>query len=299
MLNHKKFIDIEQFKTKYSDCFKVGDIIQISEKVDGSNASMQYDKNENIVQSFSRNMVLTPENSLNGFYGYAQKMICFEKYSDYRFFGEWNLNHLVKYPQEEIKKFHCFDIYDTVNEKWMPQDFVVSVCKELNVEMVPIFYYGEFISWEHIAGFVGKTKIGLKNGEGCVIKNMTTLNNPNTRIPFVVKMVAPEYLETAQRKVKEPISQEELEICRYNNELTDTIVTENRVEKCLYKLIMENLIPEDWDEKSMGLIAKQVPTAVYRDCVKEENEVVEKVENFGRLCSSHTMQIIRKMLLER
>lgn len=125
MLNHKNFIDINRFQTKYHECFEIGDIIQISEKLDGSNASVQYDDESDTLRCFSRKLPLTPENTLSGFYEYVQRLDkeFFKKYKNYRFFGEWNLKHLVKYQSEMIKKFHCFDIYDTLNERWMPQDF--------------------------------------------------------------------------------------------------------------------------------------------------------------------------------
>ena len=34
------FIDIQNFQTKYAEGFNLGDIIQITEKVDGSNACL-------------------------------------------------------------------------------------------------------------------------------------------------------------------------------------------------------------------------------------------------------------------
>jgi len=656
MLLHKGFIDIQRFQTKHADCFEKGDIISVQEKLDGSCSSIQHDNEENKLMCFSRRKTLSPTETLMGFYEYVQKldMDIFKKYSTYRLFGEWNLSHLVKYAQEEIKKFHCFDIYDTMNKVWLPQDIVKAICKEGNIQMVPIFYEGEFISWDHIQEFIGKTQFGLNKGEGCfhgktqilmsdetskpisqvkvgdmvksynektgliedkkvlnvfnngekpitewgrygvsvyrhkhcdvpesnmlivthnhkiwngngytpisqsntfyqydyvitkeikqailglllsdgsidnrsnlviitqkkenrgddlyrlfspisnkpyyhisgkgtemitftinkrhtrdwinkyinsngrknckaiiedldeigmaffymgdgtsykkgraeisthsfsleeidamknkindlyneyptekidkrvnlqkysgisllfnaqlrerfesisgkyflpsfrykirnehewislsiekglvkkpilshhnditenntnykkwrnieafdievednhnyfaekvlvhncVIKNQTKLNNPDERKPFVVKLVSTEYQETAKnRHIREPLSADEIAKREYLSDLTASIVTENRVEKNLYKMITENVLPEDWDETSMSLIAKELPRIIYNDCVKEENDTVEKIENFGKLCASHTMQIVRKMLQNR
>jgi len=301
MLNHKKFIDIQRFQTKYADCFEKGDIISVQEKLDGSCSSIEYDSEDNKLMCFSRRKILSPTETLMGFYEYVQKldMEIFKKYSTYRLFGEWNLSHLVKYAQEEIKKFHCFDIYDTVNKVWLPQDIVKAICKEGNIQMVPVFYEGEFISWDHIQEFIGKTQFGLNNGEGIILKNQTKLNNPNERMPFVVKLVATEFQEVMKSKVREPLSADEIARREYLSDLTASIVTENRVEKNLYKMIAENVLPEDWDETSMSLIAKELPRIIYHDCVKEENEIVEKIEGFGKLCASHTMQIVRKILQNR
>lgn len=301
MLEHKNFIDIKAFQTKFADCFEVGDIIQISEKLDGSNASFQYDPNTESLVCFSRKMILDPHNTLDGFYGYINNLEAssFNMFPQLRFFGEWNLKHLVKYEPEQIKQFHCFDIYDTKKLEWLPQDVVVDICEMLNLKMVPVFYWGPFVSWEHVQHFIGHTSFGLAHGEGVVVKNQTRLNDPNDYRPFVVKLVGTKYLETAARKIKEPLSMDEIAKRQYENELTDTIVTEARVEKIMYKAIMNGELSSDWDSEDMGLIARTIPTQVYHDCAKEEPEIVNKVENFGKLCSSHTMTIIKEMLKTR
>lgn len=301
MLSHKSFIDIKAFQIKFSDCFEAGDIISIQEKLDGSNSSIQYDPETDSLMCFSRKMILNPMNTLNGFYEYVQKLdkTIFKKYPNFRLFGEWSLKHLIRYEESQIKKFHCFDIYDTENKQWQSRDVVKNICAEANIQMIPELYYGEFISWEHVQSFIGKTVFGLSTGEGIVLKNQTKLNNPNEKKPFVVKLVATEYLETAQRKIREPINPDELAKREYLYELASTIVTENRVEKSIYKMIMNDELPSDWDETHMGFIAKELPRIIYNDCIKEENETVEKIEGFGKLCASIVMQIVRKLLASK
>ena len=51
MLPHKKYIDIQAFQTKFADAFEVGDIIQITEKCDGSNCSIQYNPETNELET--------------------------------------------------------------------------------------------------------------------------------------------------------------------------------------------------------------------------------------------------------
>lgn len=48
--------------------------------------------------------------------------------------------------------------------------------------------------------FVGKTELGGEHGEGIVIKNQTMLNNPNTRQPFYIKIVAEKFQEAHTHK---------------------------------------------------------------------------------------------------
>jgi large-conductance mechanosensitive channel len=79
-------------------------------------------------------------------------------------------------------------------------------------------------------------------------------------------------------------------------ELAATIVTSRRIQKEILKLIDDNIIPENWDEKSLGVIAKNLPRAVYNDCVKEEPETVSQIEDFGKICGSLTMKLAREMI---
>ena len=125
MVEHKNYIDIQAFQMKYADGFKPDDIISITEKIDGSNASFQYFSEDNIVHCFSRKKVLDSQNNLNGFYEYCLRLpsstVDFLRSNPtLRVFGEYNLNHIVKYPDEMKKTFHCFDIYDTINQLWLP-----------------------------------------------------------------------------------------------------------------------------------------------------------------------------------
>lgn len=301
MLNHKNYIDIPRLKETYASAFHTGDIIQITEKLDGSNASVQYDVDESSICAYSRKQSLDFKNNLSGFYEFTQNMDVefLKKYSDYRFFGEWNLKHLVKYPEDRIKNFYCFDIYDTKNEKWMEQDFVKKVCNEGNISLVPEFYFGEFISWEHIMEFVGKTSFGLEHGEGVVVKNQSNLNNPNSKTPFVVKIVGEKYQEVSKHRERKPVSSEELAKREYQMKLTESIITKNRVEKILYKMVMDGELRQDWDEQDMKNIAKIIPSKVYEDCQKEEPEIVSQIENFGKMCSSVTMKYCREILNNR
>ena len=302
MLPHKKYIDIQAFQTKFADAFEVGDIIQITEKCDGSNCSIQYNPETNELDGYSRKNPLTPQLPLDGAYEYIKRLNPepFKKYINYRIFGEWNLKHLIKYPPEKVKEFWAFDVYDTVNERWMDQNFAMKMASDCGLHYVPVFYSGPFISWEHIQSFIGRSDMGATQGEGIVIKNQTNLNNPDSRKPFCVKLVCAEYKERMDKPPKEPLSAEELAERQKNIDLVESVVTYNRVEKCLYKMITEDeLIPRNWDSSHMGAIAKELPRRVYNDCVKEANDVVIQVPNFGKMCASTTMKHVRELLAKQ
>lgn len=89
-MEHKKYRDIERLKENNSDTFKPGDHIIITEKVDGSNATIGYD---NGIVAMSRNRILTFDNTNRGFYEFANRLDA-EKVnkllgSRYLLSGEW------------------------------------------------------------------------------------------------------------------------------------------------------------------------------------------------------------------
>ena len=53
-MEHKSYKDIERLKESFYDGFRVGDIISITEKIDGANSSYQYDTETDSLISFSR-----------------------------------------------------------------------------------------------------------------------------------------------------------------------------------------------------------------------------------------------------
>ena len=299
-MKQKHYIDIQNFQTKYAEGFNPGDIIQITEKVDGSNTCLCLSDDKTFIQAFSRKNILNPDMTLNGLYEFAMNMDVskFLPYDGYRIFGEWHIKHKIQYEAENIDKFWAFDVWNEPEQKWMPQEFVKQMAKDLGLNYVPELYWGPFISWDHINSFMEKqSKLGPNEAEGIVIKNQSNLNNPDNRKPFVVKLVNVAYQEKSKTKVKKPMDPDELAKLEYAENLTRTIVTENRVEKCLYKMITEdNLVPSDWDATDIPIIAKNLPSAVYHDCVKEEEETVNQVENFGKWCNKITMEHVRNLL---
>lgn len=303
MLEHKSYMNIEVFKTKFADGFNKGDHIIIQEKIDGANASYQYDNESDLIKAFSRKQILDFKNNLRGFWEWTQQKLNahdFKNYNHIRVFGEWLVSHTVPYPQDKYQNFYCYDLFNTETRIYCPQDVVKAFCIKHNLIYVPVFYDGVFQSWDHCMSFVGQTYLGGEYGEGVVIKNMTRLNDPNNRLPFYTKIVGNKFSEKAERKVKKPIDPDVLALREYNIGLVESIVTEARINKLLHKLVDEGILREDWDEHDMGLIAKNINSAVYYDCVKEENDTVLEVgEYFGKMSASLSMKIVKDILKTR
>ena len=99
----KHYIEIQRLRTqdvvvddtltleKNTDAFIQGDIISITEKIDGANSSIYYDKKLDRLRCFSSKNELDFSNQLRGFLTYVESLDKepFIKYPNYIFFGEW------------------------------------------------------------------------------------------------------------------------------------------------------------------------------------------------------------------
>lgn len=294
----RKYKDIERLKDKYAPAFKAGEHITITEKIDGANASIVVNE-DGTLTACSRRNELNQNNTLQGFYDFVQTLdasiVSAALTSRYILFGEWLVKHTIRYPEDKMKQFYVFDVYDTETEQYMPWDFTKQIAEFIGLKTVPLFYDGPFISWEHIYSFVGKTEMGGEpTGEGVVIKSQDRLDNKFSGTPEYVKIVAKEFSEVHQSKPQKEIDPAKVAARQAAEDLAATIVTARRVEKSIQKLVEDGIVPEDWDEKSLGVIAKHLPRAVYNDCVKEEPETVAQIENFGKICGSLTMKLARE-----
>lgn len=306
----KKYLDIERCKQKYAETFNVGENIVIQEKIDGSNASIRYDEESGTLKAFSRRLELNSENTLNGFWDYVQSLntIAFKEVlgSRYIVFGEWmGAKHAIKYPEDVYEKFWMFDVWDIQTEQYLPYEetrafygrLIACGNKGKKFNFVPVFYIGKFESWEKTMELVGKTEVGAEpSGEGIVIKRQDCLDSKSSRLPFYVKIVSEQFSEVHKSRKQKTIDPAVIAKKEANIALAATIVTQQRVQKMLYKFIEDGLLPQDWDEHNLKDISKILPNAIYRDCVKEENETVQQVEDFGKVAAKLSMSIVRDLI---
>ena len=298
-MQQKKYIDIERLKPKFAEAFEKGDYIVVQEKIDGANFSIRYDSETNTIAAFSRKRQLGLENNLRGALEWSQKLdvdlVKSVLGNNLVLFTEWLVRHTVVYPQDKYQQAYCYDIYDVENEKYLTQDIVEQKVRELGLIYVPVFYRGEFTSWDDLKQFVGKTEMGGEQGEGIVVKNQTKLNHP--KLTFYTKLVSESFCETKAHKDSKVVDMNKIAERERLQAITETIVTEARVRKLLNKMIDDGVIPENWDEHNMGVIAKHMGKEVYYDCKKEEPDVVEQVgEHFGKYSNATAMRIVKKIL---
>ena len=300
-MQQKKFMDIQRLKDQFVDGFRPGDMIVVQEKIDGSNAATRYDAETGTMVTFSRKKTLDQYNTLNGFYNYIQTLNVddYKEFPQYVIFGEWTgARNAIIYNKESTNKWYVFDIYDVEKEQYLPQEYVKEFAEEHDLIYVNTYYVGPFISCEHTMSFMGTSAYG-DTQEGVVVKNQTRLNDQSERLPFVVKIVGEKFQEIKKsnhiRKIEDP---QKLQERQNAMTLTESIVTMRRVEKELYKMRDEGILPLDWSESDMTKVARELPSRVYADCVKEEPEIVNEVgKYFGKFCSATAMKYARNIIL--
>ena len=315
----KKFIDIENLREhdevigqkedgsdiirlSNSKSFEAGDIIQITTKIDGANASIAWDETSKKLEIFSRTNLLNTSNNLRGFYDYikvnVEPNLDLSKYPNLVIFGEWLVSHTIVYNKEAYNKWRVYDIWDKSKQNYLSQDNVKKFCLENGLEYVEEHYNGPFISWEHCKSFMNKSIAYGPNQEGIVIKNQTKLDNSDVKFPKYLKIVNDSFKETMKVKPPKEIDPEVEAAKKKAIELANSIVTEARVKKIFLKLVDEGIIPENLLPKDMGLVMKHLPKRVYEDVLKEEIETVKAIgENASKIISTTTAQLARKIVI--
>ena len=317
----KKFIDIDYIREddlvigkkndgtdairpKNTGAFEPGDIIQITTKIDGANASIAWDETTSKLEIFSRTNLLNSPGALRGFYDYVKTEIepktDWSIYKDFVFFGEWCVGHTIKsYNKEWFNKWRVYDIWCKSAGCYVNQPLVKDTCKQLGLEYIEELYYGPFISWDHCRSFLSKSTAYGPEQEGIVIKNQSKLNNENNKAPAYLKIVNECFKESQHSKKEKKTLDPEVEAAKAEAvKLAASIVTEARVRKLILKLVDEGLVPAELQPKDMGAVMKQLPKRCFADCLKEESETVKLLGEFaGKFIAAETAKQARKIVL--
>ena len=301
----KKEDGTDAVRPKNTGAFEPGDVIQISTKIDGANASISFDETTGKLEVFSRTNLLTEPGALRGFYDYIKTKVepLVEKWDGYKnlvFFGEWCVGHTVQYNKDWYNKWRIYDIYDRPTQNYLPQDMVKTLCKNIGLEYIEELYYGPFISWDHCRSFIGKSTAYGPSQEGIVIKNQTKLYAEKPGGPVYIKIVDEKFKEHMankghKQKTEDP---EAVAAKKRAEELIATVVTEARVKKMVLKLVDEGIVPAELQPKDMGAVMKHLPKRVFDDLLKEEPEVLKQAgELAGKCCSAQVAKLARQIVI--
>ena len=209
-----------------------------------------------------------------------------------------NCKHTVKYDADAYNNWYVYDIYDTETEQWLPQSVVKEFAESHGLKYVHVLYEGEFISWEHCKTFMNSPAYG-DNQEGIVVKNQTKINNPNIRQPFYLKIVNESFSETkVKNHIQKVIDPQLLAEQKQAEEMANQVVTKERVIKEINKMIDEGILPDKLQSKDMGTIAKNLPSRIFHDLIKEEIEFITIGNKyFGKAVNAVTLNYARQIVL--
>jgi hypothetical protein len=297
----KKYTDIIRYgKSTTNGVIQEGDYITITEKIDGANASFCADNtNELGITCYSRNTPLSAENRLRGFYDYISNNIVPIKDKlnpNYRYYGEWECSHKVVYKPEVYNDFYMFSIWDVENNQYLSDEIVKSEAERLGITMIPYFYEGQYISFEHLMSFVGKSDLTLEpnTGEGIVVKNVNYFDTHGKQV--FVKLVSEKFAEVQKQKLPKNPNLNNKEV-----ELAKSVLTKARVEKLIHKFVDEGLLKENYDIEDMGTILKALSSRVYEDIMKEESDLFGEYEEsiIKKVIGKNTPNMVKEILKEQ
>ena len=294
----KKYTKVVRYgKGETIDVLKQGDIISITEKIDGANASFRIDNTNDLgVSCYSRNNLLDEHNTLGGFYNWVRDNIIPTKQllnPNYIYFGEWLIKHKVVYKEEYYNNFYLFSIYDVEKEEYLSDEIVIEEARRLNLKTVEYFYYGEFKNYNQLKELIGKSNITetKDTGEGIVVKNVSYRDKFGKQL--FVKLVSDRFAEVQKQKNSKNSTDNEITI------LVKEVVTKARIEKILFKLTDENKLKQDYAIKDMGTILKLLIPIVYEDVMDEESDMfVNYEEDKIRKTISKVVPSITKEILK-
>lgn len=302
----KKSDGTDAIRQKNTGAFEPGDLIQITTKIDGANASIAWDETTGKLEVFSRTNLLNQPGALRGFYDYikteVEPKIPWDKIDNKQnlvIFGEWCIRHTCNYDKSWYNKWRVYDIWDKRNDAYWPQDAVKEFCMTFGLEYIEELYYGPFISWEHCRSFLDKSTAYGHEQEGIVIKNQSKLGKDDNKAPVYLKIVNERFKESQHsKKENKPVDPAVKAAKAEAAKLAATIVTEARVRKLILKLVDEGKLPAELQPKDMGAVMKLLPKIAFEDCMKEELETVKQLgEHAGKFIAAETAKQARKIVI--
>lgn len=295
-MTQKKYQSIDRLGHKSTlGVLTEGDQIIIQEKLDGANASFMRVGDE--IKVFSRNTELNEENTLGGFYQFVQGLDLAELNEGFILFGEWLNPHKIKYPEYQ-KQFFLYDVFDVEFNEYMDFEHVNNVSGYFGLNLIPVFYEGEYKDFAQLEQYIGKTALGgmlgdVETGEGIVVKNMRYRNRFDEQ--KFVKLVTDAFREVQNQKApKDPQKAMTLE-----QEFVNATVTPARVEKFLHKFVDEGILEAPYGIEDMGIILKHMNQRIQEDILSEERDMLAEdydAKQLSKAVSRTVVKIVKPLL---
>ena len=282
-----------------TNAFFEGDVISVTEKLDGLQFQVYYDADANSLVCCSNGSVVSGSNQLFGFDEYVKTLDTapFEKYQNYIFFGEWLIPQHITYEDVYCRKWYIFSVYDRVNKRYLPQSFVKGFSLKYHFDYPHEYYYGPFRGWDHVLSFVNNPNYG-RYQEGIVIKNQTALDAG--RGPHILKYINASFEDIKFKHHAGSMGDYAHDLLERSNaeHYAGMLVTFEMIIDTLHDMIDAKLISHEVCSKDMFVIEKHLPSRVYAACQREHRDAVLSAGEYAKsaIC---TMSIIKaKELLQ-
>jgi hypothetical protein len=313
---------IMQFE-KYEKIRRLGDsenegilkgLVHISEKLDGSNASLWYDSNLDKFVFGGRNgikgFVILDEdgeyrNMADSFRGlgvwlaitlkHNPRLSEYLKSGENRIFGEWLVTHKVAYKPEFLQIFYAYDLEEdgvllSITDAYLKLALI-------GIPMAPNFGAFTDPKVDELRELVGKSDMAITRGEGVVIKNFDFINKFGRKTH--AKFVCEKFQEQNGGRVKKTHDYGDIDItCEA---LADGFVTEARIDKLIQK------IKDETGEEGLSMVMiGRILGQHWQDMWNEEAHAIMKATgkhdfNFSRFKVIHNnrvKEIFAKMMDE-
>lgn len=154
----------------------LGEVVTVSEKLDGANFSIFFHEGE--VRWGSRSRLLPKDEDFRGGQTIVTsnpKLHDFLSLNDHLvLYGELLVRHTVRYDDSHYNKIYLFDVYDSESDTNWPQELVEALAHKLDLEY-PINYGTGVFTIDHIKELASRKERGAMS-EGVVIKSIDFIN---------------------------------------------------------------------------------------------------------------------------
>lgn len=247
---------------------KAGNYYVATEKIDGANSCIEVLKRDGKIDFaiYSHRQRLGEDNTLRGFYEYAQEVLIpklmefyknIDEAHDY-LYGEWLVSHRVEYQQKMYNHWYFFSFYDDLFGHEYNFFERTAFADRVGLRQPNVVSMANYtLTKEDINAMVGRSMITKEpdHGEGIVIE----CNG------IRAKCVSDKFKEI--RKARKPRrSQSESQM------FIEETATDARITKMIEKFKDEDLLPEVIDFNHFGDIARALSQAVWEDIIEEEND---------------------------
>lgn len=269
----QKYMHVERFGSDEVEGIELGECY-VFPKIDGTNGSVWWDGN---LRAGSRNRELSADNDNAGFYQWVLDNPAINKFcQDHkttRLFGEFLVPHSLKtYRDDAWRKFYVFDVFDEINQEYMPYGHYSETLEEYEIDFVPPLCVMRNATHERLLQEIEKNVFLIKDGcgfgEGIVIKNYAYQNRFGKTV--WAKLVANEFKEKHAREMGPTIKNMKQMV---EQEICDKYVTQHLVDKVYAKIVTEC---DGWNSRYIPRLLQ----TVFYDLVNEELwNIVKEMKN--------------------